>query len=80
MVGQLSYGKKLWEGVEHVMREHIPPVYDSMMELLPLIDKDTTAFNSYFKARKMPKSTEEEAARFVPSLCRSDRCSRFMTA
>ena len=60
MVGQLSYGKKKWEDVEEVMRKNLPIIYDVTMRLITLIDRDTEAFNAFFKALKMPQGTKEE--------------------
>jgi len=60
MVGQLSYGKKKWEDVEEVMRKNLPIIYDVTMKLITLIDRDTEAFNAFFKALKMPQGTKEE--------------------
>nr|CAB3247319.1 formimidoyltransferase-cyclodeaminase-like [Phallusia mammillata] len=63
MAGQLSYGKKQWESVEETMRKSIPSVHESMMDLIPLIDLDATAFNTYMDALKMPKETDDQKAK-----------------
>jgi len=58
MVGLLSHGRRKFEGVESVMREHIPPVYEAMQRLVPMIDADTQAFGDYMDALGMPRDTE----------------------
>ena len=60
MAGQLSYGKKKWESIEAVIRKNLPIAHEATTSLIPLIDRDTDAFNSFFKAMKLPESTEEE--------------------
>ncbi|MCJ8747599.1 hypothetical protein PDJAM_G00155490 [Pangasius djambal] len=63
MVGQMTYGKKQFEALDGVMRRLIPPFHQAMNELLLTVDADSTAFNSYMAALKMPKSTAEEIQR-----------------
>jgi glutamate formiminotransferase/formiminotetrahydrofolate cyclodeaminase len=60
MMGLLSYGSKKFEQVEKQMRQYIPPLYENMKKLIPLIDEDTNAFNDYMLALKLPRNTEEE--------------------
>nr|XP_009860536.1 formimidoyltransferase-cyclodeaminase-like isoform X1 [Ciona intestinalis] len=60
MTGLLTYGKKQWETLEAVMRINIPIVHQCMTELIPLVDKDSKAFDSFMAAMKMPKGNEEE--------------------
>lgn len=62
MVGLLSHGRRKFEGVEGVMREHIPPVYEAMQRLVPMIDADTQAFGDYMHALGMPKDTDDARA------------------
>jgi glutamate formiminotransferase/formiminotetrahydrofolate cyclodeaminase len=59
MVGLLSHGRRKFEDIEGVMREHIPPVYDAMQQLVPMIDADTQAFGDYMDALGMPKDTDD---------------------
>jgi len=55
MVGWTTHGKRKFEDKEAVMRRLIPPLDGAMKELLPLIDRDTRAFDAYLE-------TEEEKA------------------
>jgi len=64
MVGWLSYGRVKFEPVEPQMRECIPKVHKVMMELVPLIDADSFAYDRVMKVRGMPSGTPElDAAR-----------------
>ncbi|XP_071398317.1 formimidoyltransferase-cyclodeaminase [Centroberyx affinis] len=63
MVGQMTYGKKQFENLDSVMRRLIPPFHQAMNDLLVMVDADSTAFNSYMAALKMPKNTAEEIKR-----------------
>lgn len=47
MVGLLTYGKRQWEPLDSTMRTLIPPMYSIVDEILPLIEADTEAFDSY---------------------------------
>ncbi len=60
MVGWMTYGKRKFEAKDAVMRRLIPPLDEAMKALLPLIDKDTRAFDAYLVAVGMPKETAEE--------------------
>ena len=60
MVGQLTYGIRKFENVDKEMRSLIPPLYDAVQKLIPMIDADTNAFNYYMEAIRMPKNTDEE--------------------
>jgi len=51
MVALLTYGKRQWEHLDGKMRELIPHVYTVVDELLPLVEKDTDAFNAYVVIR-----------------------------
>ncbi|XP_019716282.1 formimidoyltransferase-cyclodeaminase isoform X2 [Hippocampus comes] len=63
MVGQMTYGKRQFEAVDGVMRRLIPPFHDAMNELLRMVDSDSSAFNAYMAALKMPKNSKEEVKR-----------------
>ena len=60
MVGWMTYGSKKWESLDGTMRELIGPLHEAMMEMIPMIDADTDAFNDYMTAMRLPKQTEEE--------------------
>jgi glutamate formiminotransferase/formiminotetrahydrofolate cyclodeaminase len=62
MVGLLSHGRRKFESVEGVMRKHVPPVYEAMQRLVPMIDADTEAFGDYMDALGMPKDTDDARA------------------
>ena len=47
MVGKLTYGKKQWESLDSRMRSIIPPLHAAMLDILPMVDADTEAFNDY---------------------------------
>ncbi|GAA6227491.1 formimidoyltransferase-cyclodeaminase-like [Lates japonicus] len=63
MVGQMTYGKRQFENLDGVMRRLIPPFHQAMNELLLMVDADSSAFNSYMAALKMPKTTADEVHR-----------------
>jgi len=63
MVSKLSYGKRQWEHLDSRMRKVIPVLHQAMMDIIPLIDADTEAFNDYMAALKLPKASEEEIKR-----------------
>jgi glutamate formiminotransferase/formiminotetrahydrofolate cyclodeaminase len=44
------------------MQAVIPILHDLTQSLIPMIDKDTSAFNEYMEGLRMPKSTDEEKA------------------
>ncbi|XP_006824669.1 formimidoyltransferase-cyclodeaminase-like [Saccoglossus kowalevskii] len=60
MVGWMTYGNKKFHGLDKDMRAIIPSLHEAMHDLLPMIDADTTAFNQYMVACKLPKVTEED--------------------
>jgi len=62
MVGWMTYGKRKFEAQDATMRRLIPPLHEGMQGLLPLIDRDTRAFDAYLAAVGMPKDTPEEKA------------------
>lgn len=63
MVGQMTYGKRQFESLDGVMRRLIPPFHQATNELLLMADADSSAFNSYMAALKMPKNTADEIKR-----------------
>lgn len=63
MVGQMTFGKRQFEGLDSVMRRLIPPFHRHMISFTAMIDQDATAFNTYMAALKMPKNTAEERSR-----------------
>jgi len=62
MVGWMTYGKRKFESQDPVMRRLIPPLHEAMKALLPMIDRDTRAFDAYLAAVGMPKDTAREKA------------------
>lgn len=62
MVGWMTYGKRKFEAKDPVMRQLIPPLHQAMLELIPMIDADTRAFNDYMTALGLPKDSPERAA------------------
>ncbi len=60
MVGQLTYGIRKFESVDKEIRYAIPPLYNAVQKLIPMIDADTNAFNDYMEAMRMPKNTDKE--------------------
>jgi glutamate formiminotransferase/formiminotetrahydrofolate cyclodeaminase len=60
MVGWMTYGKRKFEAKDPVMRRLIPPLDEAMKALLPLVDKDTRAFDAYLAAVGMPQETADE--------------------
>lgn len=62
MVGWMTYGKRKFEEKDATMRRLIPPLNDAMSRLLPMIDRDTRAFDGYMEALGMPKDTDEQKA------------------
>jgi len=62
MVGWMTYGKRKFEAKDVTMRRLIPPLHDALRKLLPMIDRDTRAFDGYMEALGMPKGTKEEKA------------------
>jgi glutamate formiminotransferase/formiminotetrahydrofolate cyclodeaminase len=64
MVGWTTYGKRRFEAQDATMRRLIPPLHAAMKSLLPMIDRDTRAFDGYMAALGMPQgSAAEKAAR-----------------
>nr|XP_055074709.1 formimidoyltransferase-cyclodeaminase-like [Misgurnus anguillicaudatus] len=63
MVGQMTYGKRQFDSLDAEMRRLIPPFHEAMNDLLLKVDADSTAFNSYMTALKLPKGTADEIKR-----------------
>ena len=62
MVSKLTYGVRKFEHLDSEMREIIPVLHDVTMQLIPMVDADTNAFNDYMEAIRMPKNTDEQKA------------------
>jgi len=66
MVGNLTIGRKAYQALEESQRAQLDANFEKvtkhMERLNELIDEDTTAFNDYMAAMKLPKETEEEKA------------------
>lgn len=62
MVGQLTYGVRKFENVDKEIRQLIPPLYNTVQKLIPMVDADTNAFNDYMEAMRLPKNTDSEKA------------------
>jgi glutamate formiminotransferase/formiminotetrahydrofolate cyclodeaminase len=62
MVGWMTYGKRKFEAQDAAMRRLIPPLHQAMLELIPMIDADTRAFNDYMAALGLPKGNASEVA------------------
>ena len=60
MVGKLTYGVRKFESVDGQMRKNIPPLHDAVARLIPMIDADTTAYNDFMEALRLPKKSDEE--------------------
>jgi glutamate formiminotransferase/formiminotetrahydrofolate cyclodeaminase len=60
MVGKLTYGVRKFESVDVQMRKNIPALHDAATRLIPMIDADTTAFNDFMAALRMPRKTDAE--------------------
>lgn len=62
MVAKLSYGKKMFEQNDPLMRTLVPPLHRAVETMLPLVDADTQAFTEYSEATRLPNGSEEERA------------------
>ena len=63
MVGKLTYGVRKFESVDAPMRQAVPPLHEAVAALIPMIDADTTAFNDFMEALRLPRGTDAERAR-----------------
>ena len=65
MVAKLTYGVRKFEEHDGALRKIIPVLHKTAMDLIPMIDADTNAFNDYVEAVRMPQKTDtEKTARF----------------
>lgn len=60
MVAKLTFGVRKFEHLDSKMRKIIPPLHHAAMNLIPMIDADTNAFNDYMDALRLPKNTSEQ--------------------
>lgn len=64
MVGNLTFGKKAYEGLDDKtkteMEDAFNEVQKSVEKLNHIVDEDTKAFDGVMEAFKLPKETEEE--------------------
>ncbi|BHH86156.1 glutamate formimidoyltransferase [Desulforhopalus sp. 52FAK] len=60
MVAKLTQGVRKFEGKEKDMQAVIPVLHDITQSLIPMIDKDTSAFNEYMEGLRMPQGTDAE--------------------
>ena len=60
MAAKLTYGVRKFEKLDKKMREIIPKLHQASLDLIPMIDADTTAFNDYMEGLRMPKNTDKE--------------------
>jgi glutamate formiminotransferase/formiminotetrahydrofolate cyclodeaminase len=60
MVAKLTWGVRKFEEVQPHMIQAIPVLHELTVDLIPMIDADTSAFNEYMEGLKMPRSTDEE--------------------
>ncbi|OGU55837.1 MAG: glutamate formimidoyltransferase [Ignavibacteria bacterium GWF2_33_9] len=62
MVGQLTFGIRKFESVDKEIRAVLPKLYETYKSLIPMIDKDTQAFDGYMEAMRLPQDSDEEIA------------------
>ncbi len=62
MVAKLTYGVRKFENVDAHIRQHIPVLHELTQQLIPMIDKDASAFNEFMQGLRMPKGTATEKA------------------
>ncbi len=62
MVGWMTYGKRKFEEKDATMRRLIPVLHEAMKALVPLVDRDTQAFEAYLRAVRMSDGSEAEKA------------------
>ncbi|MFT5702073.1 MAG: glutamate formiminotransferase/formiminotetrahydrofolate cyclodeaminase [Desulforhopalus sp.] len=60
MVAKLTQGVRKFDSKEKEMQAVIPTLHELTQSLIPMIDKDTSAFNEFMEGLRMPKGTEEE--------------------
>lgn len=62
MVGNLTLGRKGHEEVQETMQQAVCELESIRLALLKAIDEDSTSFNDFMTAMKLPKETDEEKA------------------
>jgi glutamate formiminotransferase/formiminotetrahydrofolate cyclodeaminase len=62
MTAKLTYGVRKFEDVDSHMRQAIPVLHETCMQLIPMIDADTMAYNEFMEGLRMPKETEAQQA------------------
>ena len=62
MAAKLTYGVRKFEHVDAHMRQAIPVLNQVFTDLIPMIDKDATAYTGYAEALKMHRDTPEQKA------------------
>jgi glutamate formiminotransferase / formiminotetrahydrofolate cyclodeaminase len=60
MVAKLTQGVRKFESKEKEMQAVIPTLHELTQSLIPMIDKDTSAFNEFMDGLRMAKGTEKE--------------------
>ncbi|MGD9124086.1 MAG: glutamate formimidoyltransferase [Desulfarculaceae bacterium] len=60
MTAKLTYGVRKFEKHEAKMREIIPVLHSATRALIAMIDADTSAFNDYMEALRMPQGSKTE--------------------
>jgi glutamate formiminotransferase / formiminotetrahydrofolate cyclodeaminase len=60
MVGWLTYGRRKYEHLDSVIRQHLPPLVEIQETLLRAVDRDSDAFTDYMVAMGMPKGSDAE--------------------
>ncbi len=60
MVAKLTHGVRKFDHVQPQMKKIIPMLHTLTQRIIPLIDADTSAFNDFMEALRLPKTTEEE--------------------
>ena len=64
MVGNLTIGKKVYDGVPEEQKVNMETAFQSIdrliEELILIVDEDSTAFDDVMRAFKLPKETDEE--------------------
>ncbi len=60
MVAKLTLGVRKFEDQDAKMRELVPPLHQAANDLIPMIDKDTEAFNDFVEALRLPEETKKE--------------------
>jgi formiminotetrahydrofolate cyclodeaminase len=75
MVCNVSIGKKGYEGIEAEILAVLTASEALRLQLVVMIAKDVTAFDSLMTAYKLPKTTEQDRARRSATIQSSLRCA-----